>query len=85
MSEAWGGHDRGSRGYRLLILALFAAGAATFSQLTCLRDSRLIALFCQGGLLMGGFVAVYNYLGFRLQAPPFLIPATISSFLFLAS
>lgn len=26
MSEAWGGHDRGSRGYRLLILALFAAG-----------------------------------------------------------
>ncbi|MGF3052938.1 MFS transporter [Microbacterium sp. YY-03] len=52
--------------------------------MTCLRDSRLIALFCQGGLLMGGFVAVYNYLGFRLQAPPFLIPATISSFLFLA-
>ena len=52
--------------------------------MTCLRDSRLVALFCQGGLLMGGFVAVYNYLGFRLQAPPFLIPATISSFLFLA-
>lgn len=52
--------------------------------LTCLKDRRLVALFVQGGLLMGGFVAVYNYLGFRLQAPPFLIPATISSLLFLA-
>ncbi|WP_040167776.1 MFS transporter [Microbacterium gorillae] len=51
---------------------------------SCLRDPRLVALFCQGGLLMGGFVAVYNYLGFRLQAPPFLLPAAISSLLFLA-
>lgn len=50
----------------------------------CLRDPRLVALFCQGGLLMGGFVAVYNYLGFRLQAPPFSIPVAISSLLFLA-
>ncbi|WP_325048557.1 MFS transporter [Galactobacter valiniphilus] len=52
--------------------------------LACLKDRRLVVLFAQGGLLMGGFVAVYNYLGFRLQAPPFLIPAAISSFLFLA-
>lgn len=52
--------------------------------LRCLRDTRLIALFSQAFLLMGGFVAVYNYLGFRLQAPPFLIPATLSSLLFLA-
>ncbi|RKW70502.1 MFS transporter [Galactobacter caseinivorans] len=51
---------------------------------TCLKDRRLVALFCQGGLLMGGFVAVYNYLGFRLQAPPFLIPASLSALLFLA-
>lgn len=52
--------------------------------LACLKDRRLVALFCQGGLLMGGFVAVYNYLGFRLQAPPFLIPASLSALLFLA-
>lgn len=52
--------------------------------LTCLKDRRLVALFAQGFLLMGGFVAVYNYLGFRLQAPPFLIPVAISSLLFLA-
>lgn len=50
----------------------------------CLRNRRLVVLFAQGGLLMGGFVAVYNYLGFRLAAPPFLIPAAISSLLFLA-
>lgn len=52
--------------------------------LVCLRDRRLVALFCQGGLLMGGFVAVYNYLGFRLQLPPFSLPVALSSFLFLA-
>lgn len=52
--------------------------------LACLKDSRLVALYAQGGLLMGGFVAVYNYLGFRLEAPPFLIPAALSSLLFLA-
>lgn len=52
--------------------------------LAALKDRRLVALFCQGGLLMGGFVAVYNYLGFRLQAPPFLIPASLSALLFLA-
>ncbi len=50
----------------------------------CLRDRRLVALFCQGGLLMGGFVAVYNYLGFRLEAPPFLLPIALSSLIFLA-
>jgi predicted MFS family arabinose efflux permease len=52
--------------------------------LDCLRNPRLVVLFAQGGLLMGGFVAVYNYLGFRLEAPPFLIPTAVSSFLFLA-
>ncbi|MCD2498275.1 MFS transporter [Microbacterium nymphoidis] len=52
--------------------------------LACLRDRRLVALFCQGGLLMGGFVAVYNYLGFRLQLPPFFLPVAVSSLLFLA-
>lgn len=52
--------------------------------LACMRDRRLLILYAQGGLLMGGFVAVYNYLGFRLEAPPFLIPATLASLLFLA-
>ncbi|QTG82909.1 MFS transporter [Arthrobacter crystallopoietes] len=49
-----------------------------------LRSPRLLALYTQGFLLMGGFVAVYNYLGFRLEAPPFNLPTSLASLLFLA-
>jgi YNFM family putative membrane transporter len=35
------------------------------------RDAGLPRLFFASSLLMGAFVALYNYLGFRLQAPPF--------------
>lgn len=49
-----------------------------------LRSPRLLAVYAQGFLLMGGFVAVYNYLAFRLEAPPFLLPASLVSLLFLA-
>ena len=48
-----------------------------------LRSAPLLALYAQGFLLMGGFVAVFNYLGFRLEAPPFLIPASLSSLVFV--
>lgn len=51
---------------------------------TNLRSPRLSAVYAQGFLLMGGFVAVYNYLGFHLEAPPFLLPASLVSLLFLA-
>ena len=36
-----------------------------------LRNPRLAALFAVGFLAMGAFVTVYNYVGFRLLAPPF--------------
>ncbi|MFL4473378.1 MFS transporter [Paeniglutamicibacter sp. MACA_103] len=49
-----------------------------------LRKGSLLVLYAQGFLLMGGFVAVYNYLGFRLEAPPFLIPASLASLVFVA-
>lgn len=49
-----------------------------------LRRPQLLALYAQGFLLMGGFVAVYNYLGFRLEAPPFSISATVASLVFVA-
>ncbi|GAB3519688.1 MFS transporter [Arthrobacter monumenti] len=49
-----------------------------------LRSRRLLALYAQGFLLMGGFVAVYNYLGFRLELPPFNLPTSLVSLLFLA-
>ena len=49
-----------------------------------LRSAPLLALYAQGLLLMGGFVALYNYLGFRLSAAPFNLPPTLISLLFLA-
>ncbi|MFJ2618478.1 MFS transporter [Glutamicibacter sp. NPDC087344] len=45
---------------------------------------RMVLLYAQGFLLMGGFVAVYNYLAFRLEAPPFLIPTSLAALVFLA-
>jgi predicted MFS family arabinose efflux permease len=49
-----------------------------------LGNIRLLALYVQAFLMMGGFVAVYNYLGFRLSGAPFSLPATLISFIFLA-
>jgi YNFM family putative membrane transporter len=48
------------------------------------RNVRLLALYIQAFLMMGGFVAVYNYLGFRLSGVPFGLPATVVSLMFLA-
>jgi MFS transporter, YNFM family, putative membrane transport protein len=49
-----------------------------------LRSIRQLTLFAQGFLLMGGFVALYNFLGFRLSAAPFDLPQTAVSLVFLA-
>ncbi|WP_309081515.1 MFS transporter [Zhihengliuella sp.] len=48
------------------------------------RDRRLLALYGQAFLLMGGFVAVYNYLGFRLEHAPLNVPPELTAFVFLA-
>jgi YNFM family putative membrane transporter len=49
-----------------------------------LRDPGMLVLYAQAFLLMGGFVAVYNYLGFRLEAEPFALSAGLVSLLFAA-
>lgn len=49
-----------------------------------LRTPRLMALYSVGLLLMGGFVAVYNYLGYRLTGEPYGLPTWIVGFVFLA-
>ncbi|WP_038469423.1 MFS transporter [Arthrobacter sp. PAMC 25486] len=49
-----------------------------------MRSKPLLALYAQAFLLMGSFVSVYNYLGFRLEAPPYLFPAWAVALLFLA-
>lgn len=41
-----------------------------------LRDRALPWLFAEGFLLMGAFVTVYNYVGYRLVAPPFSMSQT---------
>jgi len=48
------------------------------------RDPTMMGLYAQGFLLMGGFGAVYNFLGYRLIAEPFGLPATWASLAFLA-
>ncbi len=49
-----------------------------------LRSGRQLVLYSQAFLLMGGFVAVYNFLGFRLELAPFNLPQSLASSLFLA-
>lgn len=49
-----------------------------------LRDPALLALYGISGTLMGGFVAVYNAMGFRLAAPPYLLPLSLASLVFLS-
>lgn len=49
-----------------------------------LTNRPLLAIYVQAFLLMGSFVAVYNYLGYRLELPPFVIPVALSSLIFLA-
>lgn len=61
------------------------AGPGMLTRLArALRAPQLLALYAQGFLLKGAFVAVYNYLGFHLISPPFLLPAWLVTLLFLA-
>jgi YNFM family putative membrane transporter len=46
-------------------------------------DSGLVRLFACGFLLMGCFVTVYNYLGFRLLSPPFSLAPVIVGLIFV--
>lgn len=61
-----------------------APGAARGSFLTVVRDPVVVALAAVPFLLMGGFVAVYNFLTFRLVAPPFSLPLVVVGLVFLA-
>lgn len=62
-------HSEGSLGHRLI---------------ANLRSPRQLALFAQAFLLMGGFVAMYNFLGFRLMQAPFNLSPFVVSLVFLA-
>jgi MFS transporter, YNFM family, putative membrane transport protein len=47
------------------------------------RNPLLLKLFALGFALMGGFVTVYNYLGYRLTARPFELASSVVGLLFL--
>jgi predicted MFS family arabinose efflux permease len=59
-------------------------GSLTHRLFANLRSRGQLALFAQAFLLMGGFVALYNYLGFRLAGAPFYLPPFAVSLVFLA-
>jgi MFS transporter, YNFM family, putative membrane transport protein len=47
-----------------------------------LQDPALRRLFAEGFLLMGSFVTVYNYISYRLLAPPFSLSQTAVGLIF---
>ncbi|GAA1808622.1 MFS transporter [Nesterenkonia flava] len=59
-------------------------GEAAGALLGNLRSGALWVIYLQGFLTMGGFVAMYNYLGFHLAGPPYMMPVWLASLVFLA-
>ncbi|MFE6508338.1 MFS transporter [Nocardioides sp. NPDC057767] len=49
-----------------------------------LTNPAQLALYAQGFLLMGAQVAVFNYLGYRLELEPFDLPPSLTAVIFLA-
>jgi YNFM family putative membrane transporter len=48
-----------------------------------MRDAGLRLLFAEGCLLLGSFITVYNYISYRLLAPPYSLSQTIVGSIFL--
>jgi len=48
-----------------------------------LADPGLVALFSEGFLVMGSFVTIYNYIGYRLLAPPYSLSQTAVGAIFI--
>jgi YNFM family putative membrane transporter len=69
-----------SRGFR----PVPAEGALLRRLTAALTDPVLLALYACAALLMGAFVAVYNAATFRLEAPPYALPAALAGLVFTA-
>ncbi len=68
-------HRRGAAGAETLGLARLLAHQ--------FRDRGLPWLFAEGALVMGVFVTLYSYTGFRLSAPPYSLSHGTISFIFV--
>ncbi|APM40860.1 MFS transporter [Clostridium kluyveri] len=53
------------------------------SMVNHLKSPDLICLYCIGFLIMGSFVALYNFIGFQLVKPPYSLSSTLVSFIFV--
>lgn len=55
-----------------------------FKQMLCLfSNPKLLAMYIVAICLMGSFVSVYNYLGFKLEAAPYNLPHYLIALIFL--
>lgn len=64
-------------------VARAASGGWRSKTARVLRDPVLLAVALQTFFVVGVFVAVYNYLAFRLEAAPFALPPALVSLLFV--
>jgi YNFM family putative membrane transporter len=62
----------------------FRLGPLTASLLGHLREPRLLCLFALAFTCMGAFVTLYNYVTFRLLAPPYLLSQSQVALIFIA-
>ncbi len=74
-----------SRHFRQRPLPLSAHGRQALGRavLGIVRDPGLPWLFAIGFLLLGCFVSLYNYIGFRLELPPFALGSSATGGIFL--
>lgn len=49
-----------------------------------LRNPGIFLLVVEGFLLLGSFMVLYNYIGFRLQGPPFNLSQAVAGLVFIA-
>ncbi|MFJ7951377.1 MFS transporter [Lysinibacillus sp. NPDC096418] len=57
--------------------------ALTKSLVEHLKDPSMLCLFGISFVLMGSFVTLYNYIGFKLMAPPYNLSAAIVGWIFV--
>jgi YNFM family putative membrane transporter len=53
------------------------------SLLDHIKNPKLLLIYGMSFLMMGSFVSIYNYIGFELIAPPYLLDRRLVSFVFL--
>ncbi len=61
----------------------FEIGKLVQSLLSHCKDLRLLCLCGIGFLLMGGFVTLFNYIGFQLIAPPYSLSQSLVGWIFV--